>query len=433
MLIFGYNLLLCGIIFLCSPVILILFIFKKRIRKRFHKRFHTNPGSAKTGSIWVHCASVGEVRTAAAFIHFMREESPHHSFLITTMTMSGMEMAKTLFPDIPARLFPLDLPWIVKSFLRKLRPSAILIAETEIWPNLYYYAAFYTIPIVVFNGRLSDNSYRRYRQFKWLFKGFLKKAHLFLMQDTENASRLHHLGVKKTRILITGNLKYEIKIPDLLSISWLTHLKKQLVGRKILVAGSTHEGEEKILVTIFKKLKGHWPSLIMILAPRHAQRFHSVEKLLQSHRVHYLRKSTLKENQDLMKVDIILLDTLGELLCVYSIADIVFIGGSLVPIGGHTPLEAVAFSKPVIYGPHMENFREIASYLKKEKAALQVNNGKELAETIDKLLYDRILAHHTGEIGHRILIANRGTAERIWMHVKKSLEMKQNAYRCYSL
>ncbi|MGZ3558306.1 MAG: 3-deoxy-D-manno-octulosonic acid transferase, partial [Thermodesulfobacteriota bacterium] len=334
------------------------------------------------GPIWIHAASVGEVFCSIPVLKRVKKEFSQAKIILTTMTSTGNRTAKINLPEADQVIFvPIDHPLIVQRAIKKIQPSILLIAETELWPNLLRSCGSKRIPIVLFNGRISQKSFQRYVSFKFFFKECLKYISLFLMQTEEDRTRIIEIGADPQKTRVVGNLKFDQTFPNF-SREGMDKMAKALGlhgEEKIFIAGSTHSGEEEILISIHKELKKIDPHLVFILAPRHLERLDEVEKILRKESISWVRKSSLPSGAgglDQKQPDVVLLDTMGELMTLYSLGTLVFVGGSLVPIGGHNPLEPLFHKKCVLFGPHMLNFLEISQRLIEAGGAIQVS-GKE--------------------------------------------------------
>lgn len=411
-----YNTLLV----LSLPVVLPYFLLGDRKGRRLRRGLGERLGRLgakrpveKDEPVWFHASSVGEVHMTLPLIHAVHEEFPNHRVFLSTMTETGQEAARRLLRDRGTTFFlPLDFPWTVRKVLDTLAPRAMFIAETEIWPNLLHQCQRRAIPVVLFNGRVSDRSFESYRRFRFFFKEVLRGVVAFGMQSERDAERMVEIGASPERVVVTGNLKFDRPLlhPD----EEETRRVRDSLGleekRPVFVAGSTHRGEEEIILQAFRQLKGIEPSIVLILAPRHLERLDEVTKILDDGHFCWIRKSQIPGEG--FSGEIIVLDTMGELESVYSIGSVVFVGGSLVPVGGHNILEPAAFGKPVLFGPHMENFREIARIIKAEGGGIEVRNQRELLEQIQRLLLDR--SYHTRVSGaaFRTIQNNQGALRR---------------------
>jgi 3-deoxy-D-manno-octulosonic-acid transferase len=378
--------------------------------------------------IWVHAASVGEVFCSIPLIKKIKKEFPHLKIVLTTMTSTGNEIAKTSLLEVDQVLFvPIDHPLFIRRAIEKIQPCLLLIAETEFWPNLLRFCGKKGIPIVLFNGRISPKSFRRYLFFKFFFKECLKYISLFLMQTEEDRTRIVEIGGPSQKARAVGNLKFDQTFPSFTQ-EVITEMAKTLGlhgEEKILIAGSTHSGEEEILVTLYKELKKSDPHLVLILAPRHLERLEEVERVLKKESLSWLRKTTLSlgaGRSDQEQPDVILLDTMGELMGIYSLGTLVFVGGSLVPIGGHNPLEPLFFKKCVLFGPYMFNFFEISSRLVETGGAIQVSGKEELSSQLKRLLFDEGACNEVGERGYQFLQKHQGATERMVEEIRPFLK-----------
>ena len=329
------------------------------------------------------------------------------------MTSTGNETAKTYLPEADQVLFlPIDHPFIIRRAIEKIQPNLLLIAETELWPNLLRSCGKKGIPIVLFNGRISQKSFQRYLLFKFFFKECLKHVSLFLMQTEEDRTRIIEIGGESQKTRVVGNLKFDQTFPSFTQETMVEIAKiLGLQGKEnILIAGSTHSGEEEILVNLYKEIKKMDPHLVLILAPRHLERLEEVERVLKKESLSWLRKTSLSlgaGRSDQEQPDVILLDTMGELMGIYSLGTLVFVGGSLVPVGGHNPLEPLFFKKCVLFGPYMFNFLEISSRLIEAGGAIQVSGKEDLFSQMKRLLFDEGARKESG--GERLSISSEAS------------------------
>jgi 3-deoxy-D-manno-octulosonic-acid transferase len=358
----------------------------------------------------------------------IKRELPYSKIVLTTMTSTGNETAKLRLSEADQILFvPIDHPFIIRRAVKKIQPSLLLIAETELWPNLLRSCGKRGIPIILFNGRISQKSFRRYLLFKFFFKECLKYVSLFLMQTEEDQERVVEMGVESQKTTVEGNLKFDQAFP-----SFSQKTMDEMAGaigfhgqEKILIAGSTHSGEEEILVSLYKELKKMEPHLLLILAPRHLERLEEVERILRKEAISWLRKTSLRMcpgQSDQVSPEVILLDTMGELTGIYSLGTLVFVGGSLVRIGGHNPLEPLFFKKCVLFGPYMFNFLEISSRLIETGGAIQVSGEEELFSQSRRLLLDERARQEVGEKGYQFLQKHRGATERMFEEIRPFLK-----------
>jgi len=331
--------------------------------------------------IMYHGVSVGEIIALENLIKKTKETFPDYKIVVTTGTKTGQEIAKKKFCNVADYItyFPFDIPPCVYRFLRKVRPSVVLIAETEIWPIFAENCKKRNIPLFTINGRMSDSTYHLYRIFRHFFKHVLSNYTELMTQSNEDREKLISIGASPEKICVMKNLKFDVKKSD----------EKINIERgtdsRIIIAGSTHKGEDEIIVRIFKKLKLDFPDIKLLIAPRHIQRVPQIMELIKSSGIHFGRRS---ETDNFMENDIIILDTIGELSRMYSICYFAFIGGSFSKTGGHNPLEAIVYSKPAISGPSIHNFRDIYWILGRTKAGKVVKSPHELEGYMRLLLSD---------------------------------------------
>ncbi|MBS3919977.1 MAG: 3-deoxy-D-manno-octulosonic acid transferase [Deltaproteobacteria bacterium] len=421
---FLYNVILTCFLILHIPYLFLQSLLGKQPQKLLKERLGGFPDLSSKNPVWIHAASVGEVLCSIPLLKKIKKEVPDVDIVLTTMTSTGNETAKKLIPEADWILFfPVDHPFTIRRAVQKIRPRLLLIAETELWPNLLRLCGRKKIPVVLFNGRISEKSFRGYLLFKSFFKRCLNNIFLFLMQTEEDRNRIIEIGVPPDRTEVAGNIKFDQVFPSInLDATVELSASLGLLGNEaILIAGSTHQGEEEIFIQLFKNLRETDPHLILILAPRHLDRLEEVEKILKNEGVSWKRRSSLSGQGRNDISDVILLDTMGELMRLYSLGTIVFIGGSLVSIGGHNPLEPLFFKKCVLFGPYMFNFLEISRRLIAEGGAILVNDREGLSSQLRRLLSDERARNQVGEKGYRFLQKHRGATERIFEKIKPLL------------
>ncbi len=330
--------------------------------------------------IMLHGVSVGEVLSLENLVKKIKEFFPKHKLVITTSTATGQELARKKYGEIADFItyFPLDIYSVVEKFLTKINPCVVLIAETELWPNFSACAKSKNIPLYIINGRISDKSYPSYLKIKKFIKLILKSYDGIFCQSELDKKRFLSLGAPENAVSVMKNLKFEIAKKN-------CDINLETGNFKVLIAGSTHKNEDEIVLSTFKKLKQKKDDLKLILAPRHLTRLDDVVKLLRENDFKFGFRT---KNDNFLNNDVILLDTLGELSKIYALADVAFIGGSFNKTGGHNPLEAVIYSKPVVSGPCVKNFRDIYSILERESAAFVVKNEKEFHNVLENLFFD---------------------------------------------
>jgi len=371
------------------------------------------PEAGQDHPLWFHAASVGEVNMALPLMDAVHRRFPHFRLYLSTMTETGQQAAARLLEGKGTTFFlPLDFPWTVSRILGSLAPRALFVAETEIWPNLLRQCRRRRIPVVLFNGRISDRSFERYRRFRFFFREVIQGFAALAMQSGRDAERIIEIGASPSRVRVTGNVKFDRPIPRLTAEeagalrAGLGIKEKQ----RVFVAGSTHRGEEELVLEAFRRLKQTEPSLVLILAPRHLERLGEAIKALDRGGLCWTRKSQI--SRDGPRADAVLLDTMGELGRIYGIGDVVFVGGSLVPVGGHNILEPAAFGKPVLFGPHMENFREVARIIKAEGGGIEIRDQGQLFEETHRLLTDRSYYRRVGRAALRTIRNNQGASQK---------------------
>jgi len=427
MIYFLYNIILTCLLLISAPYFLVRSLIRKQFRKALPQRIGFFQNLSFKKPIWVHAASVGEVFCSVPLIKKIKKEFPNLKIVLTTMTSMGNETAKVCLPETDQVLFlPIDHPLFIRSAIKKIQPSILLLAETELWPNLLRFCGKKGIPIVLFNGRISQKSFRGYLLFKFFFKECLKYVSLFLMQTEEDRMRIIEIGGGSQKTRTVGNLKFDQTLPSS-SPEAVDQIAKTLGidGKKnVLIAGSTHSGEEEILLTFYKELKKKDPNLLLILAPRHLERLEEVERILKKESLSWLRRTALSldtSQSDRVQPEVILLDTMGELLGIYSLGTLIFVGGSLVPIGGHNPLEPLFFRKCVLFGPHMFNFLEISSRLIETGGAIQVVGRNDLFSQLKHLFSDEGARKEVGEKGYQFLQRHQGATERMMEEIRPFL------------
>jgi 3-deoxy-D-manno-octulosonic-acid transferase len=409
-----YNAVLIFVFLMSLPLLPVIALLGGRYREGLGQRlglysdadFRTLAGARP---VWVHAASVGEVRSAASFINEIKRHLPKTKVVLSTFTATGNRIAKDLKLADVVIFLPLEVRWIVRRVLAKIEPSALIVIETEIWPNFLREAFKKGIPTLLLSGRLSARAFRKYR---WLRGFFGQVARCFTamgMQSQQDADRMVQLGAEANKIAITGSLKHISASGKPIGNGVIeTKVRRDSY---LLVVGSSHRGEEEILLEVFIALKRQFPSLQLVLAPRHPQRFVEVEKLLKTTGLGFEKKSEVNGRIDFDK-DIMFLDTLGDLQDFYAIGDIAFVGGSLVDGGGHNLLEPAGFRKPVLFGPYMTNFASLATELKRAGGGIEVRGADDLVREISDLLNDPEKRKMVGEKAYAIAADDRGVLER---------------------
>lgn len=359
------------------------------------------PKHIKNKSLLIHCASMGEVTAASGLIKQILQQHPEHYIVVTTNTLTGKEQLSRKLPDeIQKRVFhtylPVDLPWMMSSLLRKVKPVATLIMEVELWPNLIRRCKAKKIPVVVVNARMTDSTKRGYQRFSWIAKPMIKSLSKVLARNQDDFDRYIELGLSDKSIQIVGNLKFDIELPSD-QLSQLTRAEFNVENRLVFIAGSTHLEEEEVVISAYKKLKKLYPELLLIIAPRHPERFQQVLEYLIVQDVKIAQRSLDEPVTD--KIDVLLVDKMGELNKLYGAADVAFVGGSIAEKGGHNPLEASAYAKPVIMGPHIYNNPEVCDELVRAGAMVIANSEPEFLEVLNDWFANREVREAIGKAG----------------------------------
>jgi 3-deoxy-D-manno-octulosonic-acid transferase len=360
--------------------------------------------------IWIHAVSVGETVTAAPIVRELLRRHPGTSIVLTTVTATGARVAaERLAGTVVHRYAPVDLPGPVRRTLAAFRPRCLVILETELWPNLLRLARASGVRVMVANGRISDRSYRRYRRVRWFMRAALAAVDVFGMRDEEDARRIISLGADPRRVIVTGNIKHEVPAGDVETSAWRRRLGLD-PDAPVWVAGSTHRGEEALVIEAHVRARDRRPGLRLVLAPRHPERVEEVERLIMARGLPVVRRSAGPgAGHD---GAVVVVDTVGELAQIYQAADVVFVGGSLVPAGGHNVIEPAASHKPVLFGPHTSNFQESAVLLREGGGGLVVSDADALGRALERLLTDSDLRSRMGDAAFAAVRARQGALER---------------------
>lgn len=369
--------------------------------------------------LWVHAASVGEVMMSRLFVQSLLEQYPESALVYSTSTPGGRAAAQSHLKGVTTFIYlPYDLAWVTRAVVRRISPDLFIFLETEIWANLLDTLSKKQVPAMMLNGRISEKSFPHYRRISAFLFHIFKGISLFLMQTKEDAQRLIELGADPKRVEATGNMKYD-QAAVAESESSKVLLSFSVLGLpesgSLMIAGSTHSGEEDVVLKAYTKILSDLPDLVLLIAPRHLLRLDEVEALIAKTGFNVIRKSKITgalQSSPEGKKPVILLDTLGELSRIYPLGKLIFVGGSLVPIGGHNLLEPASFKKPVFFGPHMTNSREITDQLKHCGGGIEVLNAEDLARKMSKLLKSRENYQSRGEAAYRIVMNNQGAVAR---------------------
>jgi 3-deoxy-D-manno-octulosonic-acid transferase len=388
-------------------------------RGRLHADILTRLGFIKKGTfdtikgrdvVWIHAVSVGEARAAESLVRLIRSTWPQKRIVVSTVTPAGHAIAKKILKENEVVFYaPLDISFAVGSYLCAINPSLLAIMETEIWPNLIRLSQRRGTRVVIVNGRISDRSFKRYGRIKGFLKETLEKVGLFCMQTKEAADRVIALGAKVNKVRITGNIKFDISA-DLREPASLQQLKDLLKGSQLLIAGSTHENEEECIVEIYKSLRKDFSSLRLLIAPRHLERIDKIRRMVKLQGMEAVNISRLSAVSAISSAHVLILDSIGDLNAFYSICDVVYVGGSLVPRGGHNPIEPALFGKAILFGKYMDNFREIRDVFISEAAAIEVESFQALEYELRKLLASPSERKELGRRAQGLIDRNRGAA-----------------------
>ncbi|WP_085685262.1 MULTISPECIES: lipid IV(A) 3-deoxy-D-manno-octulosonic acid transferase [unclassified Pseudomonas] len=383
--------------------------------KRIGERFSYGMPALQPGGIWVHAVSVGESIAAAPMIRALLQRYPQLPITVTCMTPTGSERIHAMFADEPRIqhcYLPYDLPCAAARFLDRVQPKLAVIMETELWPNHIHQCAKRAIPVALANGRLSERSAKGYGRFSKLTAPMLAEMSLFAVQTEAEAQRFRDLGARPETVEVTGSIKFDLTIdPQLLQRAAELRGQWQAQERPVWIAASTHEGEDDVVLNAHRRLLANHPDALLILVPRHPERFNSVFELCQREGFATVRRST-GANVD-AQTSVLLGDTMGELLFLYALADSAFVGGSLVPNGGHNLLEPAALAKPVISGPHLFNFLDIAAQLRSAGALAEVDDAEGLATEVQRLFELPRDAQRMAEAGLSVMRRNQGALQRL--------------------
>lgn len=380
---------------------------------RAELRDGTEAESARREVIWLHAVSVGEVLAVGRLVAELDRALPEFRLLISTTTRTGQTLARERFGANRVFYCPLDLPWAVRAYLDALQPKMLVLAETEFWPNLLHGCYRRGIPVAVVNARISDRSWPRYRKLRRLWRPILGRLARVLAQSGTDAERLRALGCAPDRVSVAGNLKFDVRAAG--ESDATRQLKARANGLRFVMAGSTLEGEETALLEAWPRLLEAEPQLAMVLAPRHPERFNAVAGLLENSGLRWVRRSAWRAQETLLQPlfagQVVLLDTIGELASAYSLAAVAFVGGSLVPAGGHNPLEPAQFGVPIVTGPNYANFRAMVDELRAHNA-LQISTREELGGRLAELLRDGASAWAMGERAREVFAQQAGATAR---------------------
>lgn len=391
--------------------------YRKRWLERLGVYKNFNP---KTQGVWIHAVSVGEVVAALPLVKALRQKNDSLPITITTTTPTGSQRVQQVLGNSIYHVYlPYDIPFAIKGLIKKLQPSCLIIMETELWPNLLHTCKQHNIPTVIANGRISDRSLPRYKYFKWFILQMLQQLSFVAAQSATDAARFIELGSYAQKTLVAGNLKFEVE-PNTTQQQEGLDLKVAFSDRIIWTAASTHANEEEQIIQAYREIKREIPNLLLILVPRHPDRFNIVANLLRTNAVNFVRYSLgITINT---AIEVILGDTMGQLQKFYAASHLAFVGGSLVPLGGHNLLEPAMLGIPCITGPHTQNFKDITRLLLDAKVLTIVTNIKQLIRVASDSLQQPQLLEEMGNKSRSIIAKNSGAAATICQYLEQ--------YRC---
>jgi len=386
------------------------------------ERLGSSPFMQPGTAIWVHGASVGEIRAAAPLIQALHRAHPDRPILVTTFTATGRRHARQLFGDkVMVSLLPYDLPFFVSRWLNCTKPAVALIMETEIWPNLYAGCAKRRIPLLLVSARMSERAFKRYSD--WKLRGItrdaLRRTAAIAVQTPSDRERFRALGADESRLTLMGNLKFDIAVTDETLGAGRAMREKLFGSAKVLVAASTREGEEPLLLDAFKRLLQGQPNTVLVLAPRHPDRANAVGALISAAGFGFRRRSA--GDAPVKAGEVLLVDVLGQLMKFFAAGDVAFVGGTLVPVGGHNLLEPAALSLPVLVGPYLDNVKDVAEMMHEAGALTVVQDPQSLATAAAWLLGNPATRKSIGEVARAKVEENRGALDRALALVKATL------------
>jgi len=402
--------------YLLVPVLLLHLFYKgfgnRDYWRRNGERFGFYSGSVPDGAIWVHAVSVGEVQAAAALVRTLLERYPHRPLVLTTTTPTGSDRVRQLFGDqVIHRYAPFDLAWPVKRFFNWCRPAITIILETELWPNLYHECGYRKVPLVLASARVSPKSIKSYRALVSLFKETLSHGIVIAAQTEADAERFLSLGAAPERTHVTGNIKFDFELPDGVAREGRQLREEHAAGRPVWIAASTHANEEELALQAHRLIQQRFTDALLILVPRHPERFDGIASLLGRQDCRFVRRSTGRRCDP--RTEVLLGDTMGELMTFYAASDVAFVGGSLVDIGGHNLLEPASLSLPMVTGPYTYNAQDIADLFINAGIARVVDSPQQLADAVGTLLANPDARAQQGEKAQELIEDSRGALDRL--------------------
>lgn len=405
-----YEVLLYLVLLLALPYFLLTGVLRGKYLTNFPERLGFYKSHPEEHDLWIHAVSVGEALAARPVVARIMEQRPQTSIVFTTTTLTGQAQARRLYSDATVTYFPFDFAFSVKRFLDHHRPRVFATLETEIWPNVTRIARQRGLRLILANGRISDRSLPRYRAFRFVVGSVLRKYDRILAREDTDRDRFVAIGAPSDIVEISGNVKFDYE-PDEAPLEIGPVLEALFAGRKVVVLGSTMEGEDEMLLPEVERLLAEHHAFVVI-APRKPERFELVADLLATSPLRFVRRTGLDPERPVPETDVLLLDTFGELARIYRYATVAFIGGTLVPKGGHNPIEPAAAGVPVCFGPSMSNFREIAQVFLRNDAAAEVRDAGEVLDFVGTMLDNTSMRNQWGERARQTVLQNRGASER---------------------
>lgn len=404
------------LLYLIQPLVWIRLLWRGRKAPAYRKRWLERYGFCKTkvvaGGIMLHSVSVGETIAAIPLIKKLRQSYPDLPITVTTMTPTGSDRVKSMLGDEVYHVYlPYDLPCAMKRFFSYVQPKIVIVMETELWPNMITTLNKQGVPLIIANARLSERSAKGYKKLGKMTQSLMQKITLIAAQNVEDGERFLSLGLKPEQLVITGSLKFDISVADDLSAKIATLKNQWASQRPVWIAASTHEGEDQIILAAHQRLLKSFPNLLLILVPRHPERFNDVKKLTEQTGLSFVTRSSGETPSP--ETQVVIGDTMGEMMLLYGISDLAFVGGSLIEHGGHNPLEPAAHAIPVLMGPYIFNFKDICRKLEQDGGLLTVSNSESLADSVNKLLTDSDYRTNTGNAAASVLKKNQGALDKL--------------------
>lgn len=405
-----------ALLYLIQPFVWLRLLLRSRkapaYRKRWAERYGFCRGKVAPDGIMLHSVSVGETLAAIPLVRALRHRYPTIPITVTTMTPTGSERVQSAFgKNVHHVYLPYDLPCAMHRFLDTVRPKLVIVMETELWPNMITALHNRKIPLVIANARLSERSAKGYKKLGNFTRRLMSRITLIAAQNEEDAGRFLELGLKRSQLTVTGSLKFDISVTPELAARAITLRRQWAPRRKVWIATSTHDGEESIILDAHRQLLAKFPDLLLILVPRHPERFKDAKDLVQKGGFSF----TLRSSGEIPSgsTQVVIGDSMGELMLLYGIADLAFVGGSLVERGGHNPLEPAAHAIPVLMGPHIFNFKDICAKLQQADGMITVTDAQSLVNEITTLLTDEDYRLYYGRHAVEVLHQNQGALQRL--------------------